>query len=77
MEVYGDTIMQACVVVLESPCDDVANVVVMHTLCILDCVAAGDEDKTILRFLHDKENILQKIIDSLASFDDEVRTLNI
>ena len=78
MERHGETIMQACAVAIEStssptpltPSDQLtANHIHTHALCVLACVAAGDEAKTAL---FENDNLLMKIVEYLCASSDEV-----
>ncbi|XP_076822105.1 armadillo repeat-containing protein 8-like isoform X2 [Clavelina lepadiformis] len=74
MNEYGDAIMQACMITLESTSlpnpnpwsrlgnREVSSSIYTHTLCVLGCVAAGDGVTTVRKFLYENEHFLKKLI---------------
>ena len=82
MALHGDVIMQACAVVIEmtsSPIkwtDDGGSSVQTHAMCVLNCVAAGDIQNTVKKFIIDNDNIISKLVQFLTGDDVEVSVFN-
>ena len=76
MTLHGDTIMQACAVAIESTSTTArvssAEEIHTHALCVLSCVAAGDEAKTVQKYLHDNDHFMKKLVEYTGSSNDEV-----
>ena len=84
MNEYGDAIMQACMITLESTSlpnpnpwsrlgnREVSSSIYTHTLCVLGCVAAGDGVTTVRKFLYENEHFLKKLIFFMEHPDLEV-----
>uniref|UniRef100_H2ZAU8 Armadillo repeat-containing protein 8 n=1 Tax=Ciona savignyi TaxID=51511 RepID=H2ZAU8_CIOSA len=84
MALFGDTVMQACVVVMEtmSPPQppawstlrrrDAATCVATYALCVLGCVAAGDTS-TVGKFMHENNDLLRKLVECMSRPDEELQ----
>ena len=68
--------MQACAVAIESTSTTArvssAEEIHTHALCVLSCVAAGDEAKTVQKYLHDNDHFMKKLVEYTGSSNDEV-----
>nr|XP_018668901.1 armadillo repeat-containing protein 8 isoform X2 [Ciona intestinalis] len=85
MALHGDTVMQACVVVMETTSPplpatwatlgerDVSSAVATHALCVLNCVAAGDTG-TVRKYMHENEDLLRKLVEFAGRADEELQT---
>ena len=83
MSLHGDTIMQACMVAIESssvpsalsyvPEHLLPERIHMHALCMLGCVASGDETSTVQKYLVDNESLMIKIVEYISSSHKEVK----
>jgi len=89
MALHGDVIMQACAVVIEmasstSPIKSIladhhspeyiGSSVQTHAMCVLNCVAAGDIQNTVKKFIVQNDSIIAKLVTFLCGEDNELKT---
>merc|ERR1711881_552824 len=75
MALHGDVIMQACAVVIEMTSSSMklksadprgdGSSVQTHAMCVLNCVAAGDIQNTVKKFIVENDGIICKLVQFL------------